>query len=345
VSRIRIVQWGLGAMGSRMASLVVQKPGLELAGVIDNAPHRVGRSVGQLLGIDSLSDLTVTDNPESALRDRAVDVVLHATTSFALTAWPQIRYALEQHCNVITIAEEMSFVSAQNKALAEQVDRLASQTGVTILGTGVNPGFILDTLVISLTAVCSHIKRITATRINDLSPFGPTVLKSQGVGCTPIEFEEGVRAGRIVGHVGFPESLSMIGNRLGWTFDEIRQSRKPILSTTRRETDHVVVEPGQVAGCKHVAQGLINGQVVVELVHPQQVRPDLEDIETGDFIAIDGEPGIHLAIRPEIPGGIATAALVVNMIPAVLKAPPGLATMIEMPVPSMLPQDFLGHQR
>lgn len=342
--KARVVQWGLGAMGSRMAALLAEKPGLELVAVLDAAPERVGRDVGELLGVPRWAGLTVESpaDPAGLFRRARADVTLHAVTSFATLAWPQFRCAVEQGCNVITIAEEMAFPQAQHAPLAAEIDAAARAHGVTVLGTGVNPGFVLDTLVIALTGVCAQVERIRATRINDLSPFGPTVLRTQGVGCTPAEFGAGLRDGSIVGHVGFPESLAMIGRRLGWTFDKIRQHREPIISRVRRDTPYVVVEPGQVAGCRHTAQGLIGGRVVVELVHPQQVRPDLEGVETGDFIAISGQPDINLTIQPEIPGGAATAALTVNMIPAVLAAPAGLVSMADLPVPSILPQDFMG---
>ncbi len=344
---VRVVQWGLGAMGSRMAALMAGKPGLELVGVLDTAPDRVGRDVGELLGVERWAGIVVDQpgdgkaGPLALFQRVKADVALHAVVSFAHLAWPQIRCAIEQGCNVITTAEEMAYPQAQNATLAVEIDAVAKAHGVTVLGTGVNPGFVLDTLVIALTGVCARVDYIKATRINDLSPFGPTVLQTQGVGCTPAEFEAGLRAGRIVGHIGFPESLGMIGKRLGWTFDEVRQHRKPINSCFRRETPHVVVEPGQTAGCRHTVQGIIGGRVAAELIHPQQVCPELESVETGDFIAIHGEPDINLVIQPEIPGGAATAALAVNMIPAVLDAAPGLTSMADLPVPSILPQDFV----
>ena len=256
-------------MGKQMVALVARKPSLELAGVIDTSPDQVGKDVSEILGLKDLSGVTVSGSAEELFRSVQADVVLHAITSFARVAWPQIEHAVRNGCDVITIAEEMAYVAAQHPALAEEIDALARTCGVTILGTGVNPGYVLDTLVVSLTAVCSDVRRITATGMNDLAPFGPTVLQTQGVGTTVEEFERGLADGSIVGHVGFPESLSMIAKRLGWQLDEIRQYRESIVARARRTTPHVVVEPGRVAGCRHTAKGLVGGQVVVELIHPQ----------------------------------------------------------------------------
>ncbi|HWJ03170.1 MAG TPA: NADP-binding protein, partial [Verrucomicrobiae bacterium] len=137
----------------------------------------------------------------------------------------------------------------------------------------------------------------------------------------------------------FPESIGMIAKALGWEIDEINETREPIISRVRRQTSYALVEPGNVAGCRHTAQGLYQGKVLIELIHPQQVLPELEGVETGDYINIDGEPNINLRIQPEIPGGLGTMAMAVNMIPQVIAAKSGLLTMADLPVPAALMGD------
>jgi 4-hydroxy-tetrahydrodipicolinate reductase len=220
------------------------------------------------------------------------------------------------------------------------MDRLAREHGATLLGTGVNPGFVLDLLVIALTGVCARVDSITATRVNDLSPYGPAVLRTQGVGLTPEAFREGVEAETVLGHVGFPASIGMIAAALGVDIDRVVETREPIVSRVRRETPSVTVEPGQVAGCLHTAVARRAGRPFVTLIHPQQVHPELEGVETGDTIAIAGTPSLRLAGSPEIPGGVATAALAVNMLPRLLAAPPGLHSMADLPVPAALLGDL-----
>jgi 4-hydroxy-tetrahydrodipicolinate reductase len=165
------------------------------------------------------------------------------------------------------------------------------------------------------------------------------VLRTQGVGLRPDAFAAGLADGSVVGHVGFPESIAMIADALGWGISRVVETREPIVSTVRRETPFVVVEPGDVAGCLHTATGYLGDRAVISLVHPQQVRPELEGVPTGDTIEITGVPDVRLAGTPEIPGGIATTALAVNMIPRVLAAPAGLVTMADLPVPAAIEGD------
>lgn len=241
--------------------------------------------------------------------------------------------------HVISIAEEMAFPACASPALADELNRLAVVNKVSVLGTGINPGFVLDLLVIALTGVCADVESITATRVNDLSPYGPTVLRSQGVGLWPKEFERGVRERSVVGHIGFPQSIHMIAGALGWSIARIAESREPIVARVERETPFVKVLPGQVAGCLHTAIAYRDDRPVITLVHPQQIQPQLEGIKTGDTIEIRGIPNVRLAGSPEIPGGTATIALAVNMIPRVLNALPGLHTMADLPVPAAILDD------
>jgi 4-hydroxy-tetrahydrodipicolinate reductase len=233
----------------------------------------------------------------------------------------------------------MSYPSYEAPGLCAEIHRLAVENKVTVTGTGINPGFVLDLLVIALTGVCFRVESITAKRVNDLSPYGPSVLQTQGVGITPEAFSRGVEDGSVVGHFGFPESISMIARALGWKIDRIEQTREPIISNVHRETPFVKIEPGLTAGCTHTAKGYMDGKAVIHLIHPQQVHPHLEDVQTGDYIEIKGEPDVNFSSGPEIPGGIGTIALAVNMIPQVVAGLPGLKTMADLPVPAAIMGD------
>ena len=336
MKKFRVVQWGLGAMGSGMARLALQKEGLELVGGIDMRPDYVGKDLGEVLGAGRKLGVKVTNDPASVLDRTKVDLVVIATTSWTKEQMPDLRKILSAGINCISIAEEMSAPEAQSPALADELDELAKKNGVSILGTGVNPGFVLDLLVVALSGVCHEVERIEASRVNDLSPYGPTVMKTQGVGTTPEEFAKGVADGSIVGHVGFPESIRMISDSLGLGVTRIEESREPIVSKVYRETPHVKVQPGMVAGCAHVAVGYANDKPVVKLVHPQQIHPHLEGQGTGDYINIFGKPEIHMSTGPEIAGGIATMGVAVNMIPHVVAATAGLKSMCDLPVPAAL---------
>lgn len=334
---VKVVHWGLGAMGGGMAKLLDSKTGVESVAAIDADPNKQGKTMAELLGVKSQAKVT-NDSTEALAKD--ADIVLMATGSFTKEVYPLLVQAIEAKKNVICIAEEMAFPRQQEPELAEKIHKLALENDVTVLGTGINPGFVLDLLIVAMTGVCYDITEIKASRINDLSPFGPTVMKTQGVGTTPEEFKAGVEAGTIVGHVGFPESMAMIASALGWELDEIRQTKEPIIAKKFRETPHVKVEPGMVAGCRHIAYGIKDGKTLVTLIHPQQVRPENEGVDTGDYIEIYGEPNINLAIKPEIPGGIGTIAIAVNSIPNVIKSKAGLVNMTQLPVPPALLGDI-----
>jgi 4-hydroxy-tetrahydrodipicolinate reductase len=230
----------------------------------------------------------------------------------------------------------MAYPAARSPAIAAELHALAAAHDAAVVGTGVNPGFVLDLLVIALTGVCERVEAITATRVNDLSPYGPTVLREQGVGLTPEAFAAGLAAGTVVGHHGFPESIHMIAAAVGWDIERIEETRAPILARVERRTPFVTVAPGSAAGCLHTAVAYRDGRPAITLIHPQQVHPESEAAETGDAIEIAGTPQVRLSGRPEIAGGVATAALAVNIIPRLLAAPPGLHCMADLPVPAAM---------
>lgn len=328
-----VVLWGLGAMGSGIYRLLSEREGIEVTGAIGRNPAKLGKDLGEALGAGPCG-IHISDDVPSVLETSDASLLIHSTGSFFKEVHHELLQAVRAGYNVITIAEEMSEPWAADRLLADELDTEAQEYGVTVLGTGINPGFVLDALVIALSGVCTKINSIEAERINDLSPFGSTVMATQGVGISPEEFTLGVEKGSIVGHIGFKQSITLIARALNWDLERIVEEKEPIISATRRETPYVVVEPGMVAGCNHRAYGYKNGKAVISLRHPQQVCPEVEQVETGDYIKIDGTPPVNLAIKPEIPGGQGTIAMAVNLIPAVLAGSPGLKTLLDLPAPA-----------
>lgn len=337
---VRVAVLGTGQMGSGIIRLILEKTGIDLVGVYGKRADRAGTDVGNIIGLDKELGVKLTNDLPGMLEEKKPHIVLQATCSKVVDAADEIRTILKSGANVISIAEEMSFPAYEAPELTQEFDKLALENKVTVLGTGINPGFVLDLLVISLTGVCYKVESITAKRINDLSPYGPSVLTTQGVGIKPEEFKAGVKDGSVVGHFGFPESISMIARALGWEIDKIEQKREPIVSNVKRETEFVKIEPGLTAGCTHTAVGYMNGKPVIHLIHPQQVHPHLENVETGDYIEIKGTPDIKFSSGPEIPGGMGTIALAVNMIPQVISSEPGMKTMADLPVPAAIMGDI-----
>ena len=337
--KLKVAVLGTGQMGSGIARLLMRKQGIELVGVYGRRADRAGVDVGEAIGLDDRMGFTLTADLPGMLASAKPDVVIQATCSKVEQAADEIKAAVRGGANVISIAEEMSFPSHEAPGLSEEIQTLAIENKVTVVGTGINPGFVLDLLVITLTGVCYSVESITAKRVNDLSPYGPSVLQTQGVGITPEAFKNGVADGSVVGHFGFPESISMIASALGWKIDKIEQTRDPIISKVHRETPFVKIEPGLTAGCTHTAKGYVDGKPALHLIHPQQVHPHLEDVPTGDYIQINGEPDVTFSSGPEIPGGIGTIALAVNMIPQVITSLPGLKSMADLPAPAAIMGD------
>ncbi|MBF0499833.1 MAG: hypothetical protein HQM09_06860 [Candidatus Riflebacteria bacterium] len=336
MKRIRVVQWGLGAMGGGMVKLMLEKDGLQVVGAIETRKDYIGKDLGDVIELGEKLNIKITDNPKSILKKSDVDIVILATNSFTREVVDTLQLIAEAGIDCITIAEEMVVPEASEPDLAKTIDEFAKRHDVTILGTGINPGFVLDSLVINLSGVCHRVDRIEASRLNDLSSFGPTLLRSQGVGTSVAEFKAGVSGGGIAGHIGFNESIRMISDALGLGVDKIEEVREPIVSNTDRETKYIKIKAGMVAGCRHTGIGFVNGKEVIRLIHPQQICPEAEKAETGDYINIFGAPDIKMSIKPEIPGGVGTIGLAVNMIPLVKRASPGIKRMIDLPIPACL---------
>jgi len=342
MKNINVVIWGFGAMGKGMAEMLLTKKGVSITGVCDLHPDLVGKPLYEVLEMkkNDANQTLISEDINSLLNKEKCDIVLLATDSFTRKAFPKMKLVLEKGINVISTAEEMAYPKAQEPELSDELDRIAKEHGATVLGTGINPGFIMDLLVVALTGVMSDVKHIEANRVNSLSPFGPAVMEEQGVGISKEEFEKGVKDQTLAGHVGFSESVYMIADAIGVKVDEFKQQMKPIVSSIDRTSKYGSVKAGNVAGVNMTGQGYVDGEVFIDMKHPQQIEPEMEGTSTGDYITIKGIPDVNMAITPEIDGGIGTIAMCVNMIPHVLNAKPGLKTMLDLPVPRAILGDM-----
>ena len=332
---IRVVEWGTGEMGQGLLKFILDRPrDIELAGCIVTNPSKDGKTVGELLGRPC--GVVMSTDFAKVLAESEPDIVCINTQSNLHEISGQVEPSVKAGADVICIAEKLSFPWASDPAWGDRIDALAKEHGVSVLGTGINPGFMLDALIVMWSSICLRVDSIKATRVNDLSPFGPTVMTGQGVGTTVEQFNEGVADGSIVGHIGFPESIHLIARALGWTIDRVEETREPIVTEVERSTPHVRVAPGSVAGCRHIGRGYSGDALKIELVHPQQVHPHLGGVETGDYIEIHGDPNVNMANKPEIPGGKGTYASTGNYIPLMKDAPAGMLTVVDMPLPRHL---------
>ena len=340
MENVKVIIWGLGAMGSGMAEMLLKKKGVDIVGAVGRG-NKVGKSMYEFLSVErgNRPDVII-GTPEDVITEKAADVVLCCTDSFTKTAFDRLKFVLEKKINVVSSAEEMAYPMAQSPELAKELDKIAKENGVSILGTGINPGLIMDLLVVIMTGCCEEVEHIVSRRVNSLSPFGPVVMEEQGIGITVEEFKKGVETGKLSGHVGFHESIGMIADAIGWKVDKVTQSMEPITTDVDRKSPYGFAKAGDVAGCAMKGYGYIDGELKIEMDHPQQIEPEQVGIQTGDYVIIKGTPNINMVNSPEVPGGIGTIAMCVNMIPHVINARPGLHTMIDLPVPRAIMGDM-----
>lgn len=337
---VKVVIWGFGAMGSGMARMILRKKGFDIVGVCDHSEELYGKSMFDLLKKDPiLHDVIICNDIEKTLHDTEPEIVLLATDSFLKGAFPKIKLLIEHGCNVICTAEEMAYPDATNPILSSEIHTLAKLHKVTVLGTGITPGMMMDLMAVTLTGVMRDVKEFHITRINSLSPFGKTIMESQGVGFSIQDFQEKRNKNQITGHVGFKESTFMIASALGLNVESFHQSMDPIITNVDRKSPYGFAPRGNVCGVDMRAIAMLEHRIPIHLHHPQQIEPGLEGVQTKDEIIIHGTPEIHMTVSPEVDGGIGTIAICVNMIPHVINAKPGLKTMIDLPVPRAIMGD------
>jgi hypothetical protein len=325
-NRIRTIHYGLGSIGSGMARLAAQRANLEIVGGIDVDEQKVGRDMGEVIGLDEPLGLTVSSDPVDLFSRTKAHVVLHSTGSYVEQVRPQLLEIIEAGLNVVSTCEELAYPQAQYPALAEELDALAKEHGVTVLGTGVNPGFAQDTMAIVATGVCQDVKHITVTRTVEAGERRLQLQRKVGAGLTVAEFEEKAEK-REIRHVGLEESLIMVAHALGWQLDKIEETIEPVVAEKPLKSQFVEVKAGQVSGVHQVARGFKDGQELIVL----HLYMHLGAENPGDSVVIEGRPDIELTIKG-IHGDLATAAMAVNAVPKVVSAPPGLVTMKDLPL-------------
>jgi 2,4-diaminopentanoate dehydrogenase len=341
MQKIKIIIWGFGAMGRGMARMLLMKKGVEITGICDLNPEYDKKNFLDILEVKSEHQpVFIGHDIDKILSSQPADLVLLCTDSFVKGAFDKIKKIVSYRMNCISTAEEMAYPHANEPELAKQIDHLAKAFGVTVLGTGINPGFIMDLLVVALTGTMVDVEHIEAKRINSLSPFGPAVMHEQGVGITLGEYHKRIMDHSLAGHVGFKESIMMISDALGVKLENFQQQMEPIMTNVDRISPYGEAKAGTLAGINMTGQGLVDGSVFIDMMHPQQIEPEMEGTTTGDYINLKGTPNISMSITPEINGGIGTIAMCVNMIPHVINARPGLKTMIDLPVPRAILGDM-----
>lgn len=319
--KIRVVQYGVGPIGASIVRLMRQKASLEIVGAIDKDPAKAGRDLGEVIGAPDAPWGVTVDADAAAMLERHVDVVVHTTSSYLENVMDQLLGCLSAGCCVVSTCEELAYPWRKHPGLSQKLDAAAKEEGVALVGTGVNPGFVMDKLVLTLSAVSQRVDSAKAVRVVDASKRRLPLQKKIGAGMTPEEFRAQVDAGAIKHH-GLPESAAMIADGLGFSLDDISETIEPVIAEELVKTEFLEVAAGQVAGVHQIARGTSGGKEKIYL----ELKMYVGAKQPADTIELKGEPNISLVIPGGTHGDVATAAVAVNAITAILAAPAGLRT-------------------
>jgi hypothetical protein len=312
----RTIHYGLGPIGLAILKLAAGKERIRPLAAVDIAPEIAGRDAGEVAGMERSLGIIISADAGAALASDA-DVVIHCTGSYLDAVQPQLLAAVRAGKNVVSTCEELSYPWDRHPQLAADLDREAKAHGVTVLGTGVNPGFVMDTLALALSAVCQEVSHVTAVRVVDVSKRRIQLQRKVGAGLPLDEFQRRVAA-RTLRHVGLEESARLIAAGLGWKLDRAEETIEPV----------VAADGANAAGVHQTARAWMDGREVLLL----DLVMEMGTGDPRDEIIIDGRPPIDVIVRGGVQGDLATAAIAVNAIPVVVGARPGLLTMAELPI-------------
>jgi 4-hydroxy-tetrahydrodipicolinate reductase len=326
---IRVMLMGLGPIGAAVARQVADRKGLKIVGAIDIDPAKVGRDVGDVVGLGRAVGVKVNADAADILRKAKPQVAVLCTSSSLRQVLPQFEGVLKARVPIVSTTEELAYPWFSNRALARKLDALARKARTAVVGTGVNPGFAMDALPITLTGICERVDAVRVDRIQDARIRRLPFQKKIGAGMTREEFADKVREGT-VRHVGLTESIAMIADALGWKLDRVTDEIAPKVAEQPVESEFLKVAPGRVCGLIQDGIGYRDGRPAIVL----HMEAYLGAPETFDSVTIEGSPRIEVKAKGGFHGDIATASITVNTIPKVLEAAPGLHTMRTLPIPS-----------
>lgn len=319
-TELRVAVVGLGPVGLEILRALARKPWARIVAAVDIAPDKQGKDAGELAGLGALG-IQIAPSLETAC-----DVVAHSTVSNLAEAAPQLVELAGRGCSVVSTCEELAF--PLDEEYARPIREAAVANGVTILGTGINPGFLLDTLPLTVSVVCQDVNSILARRVVDAGQRREPLQRKVGAGLDLHEWRRLQAEGRIR-HVGLPESLRLLATGIGWTDVQVGQETiEPVIAQENFHTQYLEVRKGQAAGVRQIVSATRHGREVIRLELEMYVGAK----NPGESVKIDGNPPVDLEIRGGIHGDRATAAVIANMMPRVHRAPPGLLTMADLPV-------------
>ena len=325
---IKVIHIGLGPIGAAVVKQVAGRKGLSIVGAVDIDSAKIGRDLGEVCGLGKRLRVKVTDDIAKTIRATRPDVAVLCTSSSLKKVVPEFEAVLKLKVPIVSTTEELAYPVKANAAAAKKIDALARRARVAVLGTGVNPGFVMDALPIAITAVCERVDAIEVDRVQDARIRRLPFQQKIGAGLSRGEFMDRVKAG-LFRHVGLAESITMIADALGWKLDKVTDEIQPKIAESRVSSEFMTVESGQVAGLIQDGIGYRKGEPIIKL----HIEAYLGAPESYDAVRVTGNPPLHMKIAGGVHGDVATASMVVNSIPRVVDADPGLRTMRDMVLP------------
>jgi 4-hydroxy-tetrahydrodipicolinate reductase len=326
---IRVVHFGLGPIGAGVVRQVAARKGFKIVGAVDIDPAKAGRDLGEVAAVGRQLRIRVSDDAKKTIKAAKPDVVVLCTSSSMKGVLGQIEAILKLRVPIVSTTEELAYPTRANMRYARAVHQMAKKAKVAVLGTGVNPGFVMDALPIMLTGVCERVEAIKVERIQDARIRRLPFQQKIGAGLTREQFQKKVDDGS-VRHVGLAESVSMIADALGWKLERITDDIQPKMATETVASEFLAVDPGYVCGIVQDGIGYKGGQPVITL----HMEAYLGAPESYDSVEIVGSPALTSKVAGGVHGDVATASIVVNSLPKILEVAPGLHTMRDMPLPS-----------
>jgi 4-hydroxy-tetrahydrodipicolinate reductase len=326
---IKVLHVGLGPIGVGVVRQIAARKGFVIVGAVDIDPGKVGQDLGQVCGLGRTLRVKVTSDLSRTIKSAKPDVAVLCTGSSLKKVLPEFEAVLKLKVPIVSTTEELAYPVKSNAAAARRIDALAKRARVAVLGTGVNPGFVMDALPIALTGVCESVTAIEIDRIQDARIRRLPFQKKIGAGLTPEEFADKVKDGS-VRHVGLAESITMIADAIGWKLDKVSDEIHPKIAAEPVSSQFLTVEAGRVVGLVQDGTGYRKGKPIIKL----HMEAYLGAPESYDAVRVSGNPPLDMKLSGGVHGDVATASIVVNSIPKVIQAPPGLRTMKDMALPS-----------
>jgi len=326
--KITVAQFGMGPIGEEALKLAATKPWAEIAGAVDIDPGKIGKDLGEITGDAHLKGRKVFGSLEELLKQGAVDVILHTTVSKFKDAYSQIEPMAARGINVVSSCEELLFPQLNQPELTTKLDNVCKHGHSRVIGTGVNPGFVMDVLPVCLTGVSRTVRSVHVQRVVNASTRRAPLQRKIGSGLPPEEFRRLFREGR-AGHAGLKESLALIAHCLGWQTTDLIETGDAVVADHYIRTQFLEVKKGQTCGLHQRAEAKVNGKVALVL----DLKMYLDAPNPHDAIQIDGEPSLDVVINGGVAGDHATVAALVNTARRIMNARPGLLLMTDLAVP------------